>query len=321
MLSAAHLVSGAVEAMGIPDQRGIDYTATTFAVVPILMILGALVLYLWGVQRCNRLNPRHLWPVHRTVAFLAGLATTGIGVFSFVGVYEMALFWDHMVQHLLLIMVAAPLFAISSPLALVWRASTGSFHHHVKKALRSRVAGFLGHPIIAFGAYAIVIPVTHLTSLFNLMMEHQSICDLEHLLFLGVGYLFWRQIFGADPNRYRLHPAAQFLYLFLAIPIDTFTGLSLDNASHETFPALRAMHQSWMPGLVEDLHIGGVIMWVGGDTLMLLPMIPIALSWMHLEERKAVRADRAYDEALLIAEAQAALAGAGGGGPDGALAG
>ena len=96
----------------------------------------------------------------------------------------------------------------------------------VTEALRSRVAKFFGHPVVAFVLYAVLIPLTHLTSWYNLTLEHESVHNAEHLAFLVVGYLFWRQIFGTDPNAYRLHPALQFFYLFLAIPIDTFTGLS-----------------------------------------------------------------------------------------------
>jgi cytochrome c oxidase assembly factor CtaG len=62
------------------------------------------------------------------------------------------------------------------------------------------------------------------------------------------------------------------------------------------FPAYLAIHPTWSQArLTNDLHIGGVLMWVGGDTLMLWPMIPVALGWMHLEERKAVRIDRQLD--------------------------
>ena len=46
---------------------------------------------------------------------------------------------------------------------------------------------------------------------------------------------------------------------------------------------------------MSDLHVGGDIMWVVGDTLMLWPMIPVALRWMHLEER-TVRVDRELDD-------------------------
>jgi uncharacterized membrane protein len=48
--------------------------------------------------------------------------------------------------------------------------------------------------------------------------------------------------------------------------------------------------------LVDDLHIGGVIMWVGGDTLMTLAMIPVALAWLHYEERKTRRVDYELDQ-------------------------
>jgi cytochrome c oxidase assembly factor CtaG len=232
--------------------------------------------------------------------------TTAISIFSFIGVYDEELFWDHMVQHLLLIMVAAPLFAISSPIDLFWRASTGPLHERFTQLLRTRTATVLGHPGVAFVLYAVAIPLTHLTVWYNYTLEHPALDDVEHLIFLGLGYLFWRQIFGSDPNRYKMHPALQFGYLFLAIPIDTFTGLSLDQAVHEMFPAYFAMRRTWGPSLVDDLHIGGVLMWVAGDTLMLWPMIPVALGWLHLEERKAVRIDRQLDAVDAASEARLA---------------
>jgi putative copper resistance protein D len=282
-------------AASLPPLQGGQLYSTTFNVIPVVLIVGALALYLWGVQRVNRLRPRHPWSTLKTAAFIGGLTTTAISVFSFIGVYDQELFWDHMVQHLLLIMVAAPLFAIASPIDLFWRASTGPLHERFTRLLRSRTARLLGHPGVAFVLYAVAIPLTHLTVWYNYTLEHPAIDDLEHLIFLALGYLFWRQIFGSDPNRYKMHPALQFGYLFLAIPIDTFTGLSLDQAVHEMFPAYLAFHRTWGPSLVDDLHIGGVLMWVAGDTLMLWPMIPVALGWMHLEERKAVRVDRQLD--------------------------
>jgi cytochrome c oxidase assembly factor CtaG len=282
-------------AISLPPLQGSQLFSTTFNAIPVVMILGALALYLWGVRRVNRLRPRHPWSTLKTAAFIGGLVTTAISIFTFIGVYDQELFWDHMVQHLLMIMVAAPLFAIASPIDLFWRASTGPLHEWFTRVLRSRTATLLGHPGVAFVAYAVAIPLTHLTVWYNYTLEHPAIDDVEHLIFLALGYLFWRQIFGSDPNRYKMHPALQFGYLFLAIPIDTFTGLSLDQAVHEMFPAYLAFHRTWGPSLVDDLHIGGVLMWVAGDTLMLWPMIPVALGWMHLEERKAVRIDRQLD--------------------------
>ncbi len=280
----------------LPLLRGGRLLATQFPFVPTSMVLGALALYLWGVRRANERRPRHPWSSGKTAAFIGGLAATSLAIFSFVGVYDNELFWDHMVQHLLLIMVAAPLFALASPLELAWRATTGTAHLVVTEALRSRLAKVLGHPGVAFVLYAVVIPLTHLTVWFNYTLVHAPVHNAEHLVFLGVGYLFWRQIFGSDPNAYRLHPALQFAILFMAIPIDTFAGLSLDQTTREIFPAYVAIHPGWnLARLTGDLHIGGVIMWVGGDTLMLWPMIPAALAWMHMDERRAARIDRQLD--------------------------
>ena len=296
----------ALAGTGLPPLGWHQLFSTQFEFVPVAMIVVALVLYLWAVKRNNALHPRHPWSVGKTVAWVGALFCTAVAIFSFVGVYDGELFWDHMVQHLILIMVAAPLFAIASPLDLAWRSTSGTAHLVVTEALRSRVARILGNPFVAFILYAVVIPVSHLTSWYNLTLEHESVHNAEHLAFLLVGYLFWRQIFGSDPNEHRLHPALQFFYLFMAIPIDTFTGLSLAGASHELFPAYFATHRTWGPSYVTDLHVGGDIMWVVGDTLMLWPMIPVALRWMHMDERKADRIDRELDEA---ARREAAAAG------------
>jgi putative copper resistance protein D len=283
----------------LPPLAGRQFASTQFDFVPVAMILAALALYLWGVRRNNALHPRHRWPIGKTLAWIGALFTTGVAIFSFIGVYDGELFWDHMIQHLLLIMLAAPLFAIASPLRLAWSSTKGTAHLVVTEALRSPIAKFLGHPAVAFVLYAVLIPLSHLTSWYNLTLEHESVHNAEHLAFLVVGYLFWRQIFGNDPNAYRLHPGLQFFYLFLAIPIDTFSGLSLVGESHEIFPAYFATHRTWGPSYVTDLHVGGTIMWVVGDTLMLWPMIPVALRWMHMEERKAVRVDRELDAARM----------------------
>jgi cytochrome c oxidase assembly factor CtaG len=282
----------------LPPLSGHQFFSTEFDAVPIVLIVGALVGYIVGVRRVRRLHPRHPWPLGRTVAWVGALVVTGIAIFSFIGVYDGELFYDHMVQHLLLIMVAAPLYALGAPLKLAWWSTDGRAHQLVTKALRSSLARLLDHPLVAFALYAVMIPVTHLTSLYNLTLEHEEIHNLEHLLFLVIGYLFWRQIFTGEFSAHRVYPGLRLALLAFAIPVDTFTGLSLASSTHEIFPAYLTLHRTWGPSRVADLHDGGVIMWVGGDTLMFLPMIPLALQWMHYEERRARRVDRELDAML-----------------------
>jgi cytochrome c oxidase assembly factor CtaG len=276
----------------LPPLAGGQFLRTDLAPVPIAVLVCALALYLWGVVRQNRLHPRHRWPARRTAAFLASVAVSAVAMASFLGAYDRTLFWDHMIQHLLLIMVAAILLAVSSPIDLLWHATAGPAHRRVTAWLRSRLGRGAGHPVTAFVLYGLLVPITHLTVLFNWAIEYEAVDQLEHLLFLAIGYLFWRQIFGADPNRYRVQPPMRALLLFLAVPVDTFVGLTLSLEQTEIFPAFTAEHRTWGPSLVTDLHIGGVIMWVGGDVLMMLALIPVVVAWVRREEQHAALFDR-----------------------------
>jgi putative copper resistance protein D len=92
----------------------------------------------------------------------------------------------------------------------------------------------------------------------------------------------------------------------LAVPVDTFTGLTLVSASGEWFHPYYAVHRMWGPSLVGDLHIGGAIMWVGGDTLMVLAMIPVVVQWLRYENEKAALLDAELDAAEAAEAAEAA---------------
>src|ERR1035437_4316874 len=81
-------------------------------VIPLALLLGAALIYFQAARRTPS------WPRQRTIWFLLGLVVTFIATESVIGVFDMAYFSDHMIQHLLLIMVAAPLFALSAPLDL-----------------------------------------------------------------------------------------------------------------------------------------------------------------------------------------------------------
>ncbi|HVX21773.1 MAG TPA: cytochrome c oxidase assembly protein [Acidimicrobiales bacterium] len=259
-----------------------------------VLIVGAAVLYAAGVWRVNRAQPDRKWSGKRCLAFAGGLVVTFLAVEGFVGVYDDVLFYDHMVQHLMLIMVAAPLFAMGAPVELLQRACTGTGRvgDLVDRSLGSRLADLVAHPVVDFLLYAVLIPVCHLTSFYNFTLTHEQAHDSEHLLFLVIGYLFWRHVVAVEPSRHPLHPAVRLLYLALAVPVDTFTGLALASSSHELFPAYDALRRPWGPTRLADLHIGGVIMWVCGDSLMLLAMVPVALQWMRQDERDASDHDR-----------------------------
>jgi putative copper resistance protein D len=258
-----------------------------------LLVIAAL-LYLAGVAAYRRTTGTR-WSAKRTVSFLSALVVILVATESVVAVYDMTLFTAHMVQHLMLIMVAAGLLAMGAPLELALTTTPGTPGRWLRAAAGSKVGEVLGHPATGFALYAIFIPATHLTSLFNLMLTHMWVHHLEQVGFLVVGYLFWRPVVAIEPTRHRLVPGLRLVYLALAVPIDSFTGLALAMSGHEMFHPYTTQHRTWGGSLIGDLHAGGAVMWIGGDFLMLLAMIPVAVEWMRDEERKAVEIDAQLD--------------------------
>lgn len=254
-------------------------TQWQFAPVVTVLVLLAAGLYGWGVVRVARRHPARRWPAWRAAMFGAGLAVIVLATLSGIGVYEDLLFTDHMVQHLLLIMVAPPLLIFGEPITLLMHASRNPLHTWTKRAVRSPVAKFLTWPVFGVAAYAAVVMGTHLTPMANLVERNQAWHDAEHALFLTVGYLFFLPILGKEPIRWRLSYPVRFVVLVLIMPVDTVTGLALGYGGTSSPGIPAGPRPAWAPSPVQDLHAGGAVMWVGGDALMFGLMMLVFLMW------------------------------------------
>jgi putative copper resistance protein D len=257
-----------------------------FGVLPTLLLVGALTLYGLGVARTPD------WPRTRLWWFFGGIVTTFLATQSVIGVYDMSYFSIHMIQHLALIMVAAPFFALSAPLDLARSAGPAV----AARVLDSRAAQIVFHPLVGYAVYFVLIPLTHLTGLANTMMTHPWIHHVEQIAFLVSGYLFFRVAFGREAG-FHLHPGLRLVYVMAAVPVDTFTGLAIVMSNHQPIPSYAQMaptgtSAAWQLG---NVHLGGAIMWIGGDALMLLACIPIVLIWVRWETLRTRELDAELD--------------------------
>src|SRR5579871_3161490 len=124
-----------------------------FAPVVTAFAVLAAGLYLWGVLRVRRRHPARPWPWYRTALFGGGLFVIVFATESGVGSYDDVLFWDHMIQHLLLLMVAPPLLVVGQPGTLLLHASRNPVHTWAKRAMRSRVVSGLTFPAFGVALY------------------------------------------------------------------------------------------------------------------------------------------------------------------------
>src|SRR3984885_14781439 len=215
--------------------------ATNWQFAPIVTAFTALLAaaYLWGVIRVRRRHPRRPWPLHRTILFVLGLLVINLATQSGIGTYDGTLFWDHMVQHLMLLMIAPPLLVTGQPMTLLLHASRNPLHTWVKRVLRSG-------PVHAFPAPA---------------------SGAERPLFLVVGYIYFLPLIGKEPIGWKVSFPVRLFLLFIAMPVDAFTGVVLGSETSMPFTAFSAP-RTWGPTPLEDIHLGGAVMWVGGAAIM-----------------------------------------------------
>jgi cytochrome c oxidase assembly factor CtaG len=248
------------------------FTRWEFAPAITAGVVIAAVAYLVGVWRVRRDHPARPWPWLRTASFLAGLGVIVIATQSSVGAYDQVLFFMHMWQHLLLLMVAPPLLLAGRPVTLLLHASRNPLHSLVKRAVRSNVASAITFPLVGAGLYIATVVGTHLTGFMNLTLTHPVVHDGEHVLYLVAGYLYFLPLIGREPIRWRLSYPAQLFLFIIAMPVDTFTGVVLTQTNHEMFRAYIG-RRDWGPSLVTDLHAGGAVMWIAGDGIMLVMIL------------------------------------------------
>jgi cytochrome c oxidase assembly factor CtaG len=265
--------------MGSLPPFGWSEAATRWQFAPVVTAFVVLFagLYLWGVLRVRRRHPARPWPLLRTAAFLGGLLVVVLATEAGIGTYDDTLFYDHMIQHLMLIMIAPPLLVAGQPVTLLMHASRNPLHTWVKQAVRSRPVTWLTWPAFGVVAYSATIVGTHLTSFMNLVMTNDTVHNLEHALYLVIGYLYFLPLIGREPLHWKVSYPLRLFLLFIVMPVDAFTGVVLNSYGTDPFPPTAP--RSWGPSQLDDVHLGGAVMWIGGAAIMFVLIMVTFFSW------------------------------------------
>lgn len=259
-----------------------------------LVTVGLAVVaaaYALAVRRVNRLHPANRQPSHRSWLFAAGLAAIAVALLSPIEAYEGALFSVHMVQHILLELVAAPLLLAAGPITLALRAASPSVRRGLLAVLQSRVVHLVSFPVIAWLLFAAVNWGWHFSVFYDQALENEALHYFQHATFMGAALLFWWPVIGVDPSPWRLPHPVKLLYLFLAMPQNSFLGVALLSASTTLYPHYVTNVRAWGPTPLADQQLGGMLMWVVGDLAFLAGMAVVVLAWMRHEERRTARLD------------------------------
>jgi putative membrane protein len=267
-------------------------TAWSADPLPLTGVLVAAGSYLAAVRRVNRAHPRV--PVHpwRMAAWLGGLAVILVALMSAVDVYAADFLTVHMVQHLLLAMVAPPLLALGAPITLLLRVASPRVRQRlILPVLHSGVVRVIASPLVAWPVFAIAMWLTHFSPLYEAALDDPAVHMAEHLVYLVSGVLFWWPVVAADPVPRRLGYGARVAYLVLQMPVNAAVGLAIYAASTVLYAHYAQIERTWGPDALTDQQIGGLLMWGAGDLLLLAAVPAVIAAWMRADTQRSRRSD------------------------------
>jgi putative copper resistance protein D len=276
----------------------------------LLPAIAALLLWRHGVGRVARLHPTRPVATRRTVSWAAGVGVLVFALDSGIERYDTTLFSVHMVQHLLLTLIAPILLLYAGPITMLLQASSPETRKRlILPILHSRVVRFLSFPVVSWLLFAVVMWASHFSPLFDVSLENEWVHRVEHGLYLFAALLFWWPVVGPDPSPWRMAPAVKVLYVGLQMPQNTFLALAIYMASVPLYSHYVTTVRSWGPTPLADQQMAGGIMWLAGDFAFITAVILLVLAWMRDEDRRAITEDRRLDaERAAIREREVALA-------------
>ncbi len=230
-----------------------------------LFALGWLYLRGRGVLQ-SRAPGHRLADGRRLLWFFAGWMVLGLALLSPVDPASDQLAWVHMVQHMLLMNVAAPLLVLAAPhyvMLWAWPLGARRLYARCRRWVLAAIPPGLAcsSAVVCWWLYAVVLWSWHLPGAYEAALRHTPIHDLEHLSFFLVAYLFWQVLLDPASSR-RLTGLAAVIYLFTTTIHATVLGVFLTIAPTPWYPTYHGWSGLWGLSLLEDQQLAGLIMWM-----------------------------------------------------------
>lgn len=273
-----------------------------------LILLGVLFVVGWSrVRARGQGTGRHsLGASWRPVSYIAGLAVIGLALLSPLDVLVQQLFFTHMIQHLLLIMVAPFLLLLPNPLPfLLWglparlRLTVGEVIHSVihRRSIVGRGLRWLSSPVVIWFLFVGTVVGWHDPSLYNAALRSEWVHDLEHVTMFAVGMLFWWTVTGAGPRLHKnLSPVAKIAFILAVIPPNMALGIVLAFSQQPIYDFYSDAPRLWGISALDDQRISGVIMWIPGNMMYFLAALAIIFMILSGEGRKPAAREAEWAE-------------------------
>ncbi len=230
----------------------------------------------------------------RLSAYLGGLAVLALALLSPLDALVEYLFFAHMIQHLLLMMVAAPLLMLANPFPfVVWGLPGGprAAGWLLRKDSLVRQALMVAtRPGIVWVSFVAVLWGWHDPSAYNAALRNDWLHNLQHLSFFGVSLLLWWRTLSAGPRLQGRFPFLIRLGLLLAsAAANMVPGVAIALAERPFYTYYLGVPRLWGYTPMQDQVLAGIIMWIPGTMMYVLAALALALRELHQPTRLARR--------------------------------
>lgn len=219
-------------------------------------------------------------------AFLCGWVTLSLALVSPLHAMGQVLFSAHMVQHEVLMIVAAPLLVLGRPIPVFMKALPPATRRMLLRfghcSVPRRCGAFLTLPVVAWIIHLLALWIWHLPSLFAETVSNAFTHAVQHLTFLGSALLFWWAIL--DGGRKALGYGAAVLYVFGTALHSGILGAMLTFARHPWYTPYLDTARAWGLSPLEDQQLGGLIMWIPASLTYIVAGLAFFARWLKESE-------------------------------------
>ncbi len=252
---------------------------TSWSLEPDLVVgvAAAVGLYFLGCRRLRRYNVEgRLLAEWRIWCYGGAMLAIVLALLSPVDAFSGLFFFVHMTQHLLLMLVAAPLLWLGAPILPVMWALPRSIRVGVGRIVAPvsplhALLSFLTNPLVAQGLFLTTLAGWHVPAYYDIAQGRTPIHEFEHTMFLGASLLFWWPVIHPWGGKRRLSYEAAIAYFIPPILLSNLIGALLTFANRPLYGNYLNVPRLWGISVVQDQQLGGLIMWVPG-------MVPYAIA-------------------------------------------
>jgi putative membrane protein len=245
------------------------------------VLLGIAILYGGYLVATGPLRTR--FPSNQAItsgqlaAYTGGIITLVIALLSPLDLLSDKYWFNaHMVQHILLTLIAPPLLLLGTPAWLM--------ESLLKPGSIRALARKLTNPYFAFLSFNIVFALWHIPTLYDRALEFEPLHIFEHLTFIATATLTWMPVLSPTPLLPRLSQPVQVLYMFLQSLLPTGLGAVITFAEQPLYTFYVNAPRGAGLSVLEDQVWAGLIMWIGGAFIFLFALTLIFFKWFSREE-------------------------------------